>query len=159
MVCVRWGDQEPIDNTLFFLTFGHPPSAWFIPWDMKSALMVFTLEKGKAVYLSTDINYPTSFSDATDAHCMTLDTGLRGMYWLCSSGSDLTSSIMWPEVGHIISCRCWTVDPPCWSANWTGLLILLLFLVMSSLISSSFSTRSSLNLEKITDSRIYWKNL
>ena len=33
---------------------------------------------------------------------------------------------------------------PCWSANWTGLLILRLFLVISSLISSSFSTRSSL---------------
>ena len=33
---------------------------------------------------------------------------------------------------------------PCWSANCTGLLILLLFLVMSSLMSSSFSTMSSL---------------
>ena len=35
-------------------------------------------------------------------------------------------------------------NSPCWSANWTGLLILLLFLVMSSLMSSSFSTMSSL---------------
>ena len=96
-------------NTFSFITFGHPPSAWFIPWDRKSALMVFTLMWIGLLYTMSDYN-PTSFSDATAAHCMTLDTGLRGMYWLCSSGSDLTSSIMWPEVGHTIRCRCWTVN-------------------------------------------------
>ena len=164
------------------------PAIWSLLWWCWSWMKNISMNLIKIIWL-------TSFSDWTAAHWITLDTGLRAMYWLWISESDLTSSIIWPEqkfcllVSYslhglnelIIFSGNWktksqniynsysvkaeflirfkifkiqnSIFLPCWSANWTGLLILRLFLVISSLISSSFSTRSSLkylNLNKQT---------
>ena len=44
-VDILMNDGRYSEFSFYSLTFGHPPSAWFIPWDMKSALMVFTCNK------------------------------------------------------------------------------------------------------------------
>ena len=67
-------------------TLGQPPSAWFMPWLTKSALIVFTWWQ-KSYVFSPDLKnlkfwvVSTSFSEATAAHWITRDTGFLDMYW------------------------------------------------------------------------------
>ena len=66
------------------------PAIWSLLWWCWSWMKNISMNLIKIIWL-------TSFSDWTAAHWITLDTGLRAMYWLWISESDLTSSIIWPE--------------------------------------------------------------